>query len=224
MVDKVWAQVDAYLTDLLVGPDPPLEEAIAASTAAELPEIQVSPLQGRFLMLLAKIRGARRILEIGTLGGYSTIWLARALPPGGELVTLEIEPRHARVARENLTRAGLEAKIDLRVGPAADSLAKLVAEGAAPFDLVFVDADKPSNPDYVELALRLTRPGSVLVIDNVVREGEVLAAESESEAILGTRAMHELVANHPRLEATVLQTVGAKGYDGFTLALVKEVS
>ena len=213
-----WAQVDDYLVDRLLPDDPVLSAALADSAAAGLAAINVTPPQGRFLNLLARVLGARRVLEVGTLGGYSTIWLGRALPADGHLLTLEVDPATAEVARGNLARAGLADVAEVRVGRAIDLLPQLAAE--PPYDLVFIDADKPSNPDYLSWALRLTRPGSVIVVDNVVRGGAVADADSEDPAITGTRRMLDLVAAEPRLDATALQTVGAKGYDGFLVALV----
>jgi predicted O-methyltransferase YrrM len=220
MTDDRWAAVDRYVTDLLVPRDAALDAALEANAAAGLPAHDVSPVQGRMLELLARMRGARRILEIGTLGGYSTIWLARALAPGGRLVTLEREPHHADVARANLARAGLADVVDLRVGPALEALPLLAAKGGDPFDLVFVDADKQSAPEYLQWALRLTRPGGLIVADNVVRGGALADAESDDPRVRGVRRMHELLAAEPSVCATTIQTVGAKGYDGFTLALV----
>ncbi|WP_047237010.1 O-methyltransferase [Chromobacterium subtsugae] len=221
MSDKQWNEVDDYFSRSLVQQDAALEAALADSAAAGLPAINVAPNQGKFLHLLARIHGARRILEIGTLGGYSAIWLARALPADGRLVTLEYDPRHAEVAAANLARAGQAAKTEIRQGAALDSLAQLIAEGAAPFDLIFIDADKPNNPHYLELALRLSRPGTVIVGDNVVRQGEVANAGSVDPAVQGTRRFIELLGANPRLSATALQTVGGKGYDGFALAIVE---
>jgi predicted O-methyltransferase YrrM len=217
-VSDVWEHVDAYVIDRLVEPDPVLAAALAASAAAGLPQIQVSAPQGKLLRLLARIAGARRILEIGTLGGYSTIWLARGLAPGGHLDTLEIDPRHAEVARTNLARAGLDGVVEVRVGPALDTLRGLTG----PYDLVFIDADKRGNPDYVRAALRLTRPGGLIVVDNVIRGGRVLDAASADPDVVGTRATFDLLAGEPRLDATALQTVGGKGWDGFAIAVVAE--
>jgi len=214
------AAVDAWIEAKLLEPDPALDAALAANEAGGLPAIDVAPVQGKFLHLLARMTGARRILEIGTLGGYSTIWLARALPPEGRLVTLELEPHHAAVAEANLARAGLATRCEVRVGPAADSLAALRAEGQAPFDLVFIDADKEGNAAYLRAALALSRPGTVIVVDNVVREGGVLDPASDDPRIVGTRALFDAVAAEPRLSATALQTVGAKPWDGFLIALV----
>jgi predicted O-methyltransferase YrrM len=215
-----WAAVDRYVTGLLVPPDPVLDAALAANAAAGLPAIDVSPAQGRLLELLARMRGARRMLEIGTLGGYSTIWLARALPPGGRLVTLELEPRYAEVARANLARAGFEAVVEVRVGDALGTLPALAAERPAPFDLVFIDADKQSAAEHLRWALELTEPGAVIVADNVVRGGALADPDSDDPRVQGMRALHERLAAEPRVAATTIQTVGAKGYDGFTLALV----
>nr|WP_281502930.1 O-methyltransferase [Ancylobacter crimeensis] len=200
--------------------DPLLESALAATEAAGIRAINVAPNQGKLLMLLARMRGARRILEIGTLGGYSTIWLARALPDEGRLVTLELDPRHAEVARANLEAAGVDGKVEIRVGPALESLAALEAEGDEPFDLVFIDADKPNNPNYLASALRLTRAGSVIIADNVVRDGRVIDPATGDANVEGVRAMFEAMAAEARLSATAIQTVGEKGYDGFALALV----
>ncbi|HEX2659682.1 MAG TPA: O-methyltransferase, partial [Polyangia bacterium] len=190
------------------------------SEAAGLPAIQITPTMGKMLHLLARMQGARRILEIGTLGGYSTIWLARALPAGGRLVTLELEARHADVARANLQRAGLGDVVDLRLGRALDTLPRLQAEAGGPFDLVFIDADKQSNPDYFQWALKLARVGSVIVVDNVIRDGAVIDAANREPAVEGVRRLNQMLGTEPRVSATALQTVGAKGYDGFALALV----
>jgi predicted O-methyltransferase YrrM len=217
-----WTAVDDYFNGLLVEEDEALRAAGRGSEAAGLPPHQVAPNQGKLLHLLARLRGARRILEIGTLGGYSTLWLARALPEDGRLVTLEADARHAEVAAANIARAGLEAVVDLRVGRALDTLPELVDDSAGPFDFVFIDADKPSNPEYLDWALRLTRPGSVIVGDNVVRDGAVTDADSDDPRVRGVRRFTELVARHPRLTATAVQTVGEKGYDGFVLALVTD--
>ena len=220
MSQDLWTAVDRYISDLLVPADPALDEALAASAAAGLPPISVSSNEGKLLHLLARIQGARRILEIGTLGGYSTIWLARALPADGRLVTLEADPKHAEVACANLARAGLAGVVDVRVGRALDTLPRLLDEGQGPFDLVFLDADKPSNAEYVRWALRLSRPGTVIVADNVVRGGALVDERSDNSGIRGTRAMFELLAAEPRLSATAVQTVGSKGYDGFAIAVV----
>ena len=219
-VQRTWNEVDQYLTDLLVPPEPALDAALAAIAAANLPAQSVSPLQGKLLHLLARISQARQILEIGTLGGYSAIWLARALQSGGRLITLERKPRHAAIARENIARAGLADVVDVRLGRALDSLALLQMQGLAPFDLIFIDADKVNNPAYLAWALKLSRPGSVIVIDNVVRGGAITDAADAFAGIQGTRRMFELIANTPGLSATALQTVGRKGYDGFAIAVV----
>lgn len=221
MSATLWAEMDDYIVERLLPADPVLEEALAASTAAGLPAISVSAAQGQMLHLFARMIGAKRILEIGTLGGYSAIFLARALPADGKLVTLEFEPRHAEVAAANLARAGLSDKVDLRVGRAIDTLPKLEVEGQGPFDLVFIDADKPSNPDYLHWALRLSRPGTVIICDNVVRSGKVLDAESTDANVIGVRRLFDLAGADPRLSATAVQTVGAKGYDGFALLRVE---
>ena len=217
-----WTAVDAYITERLVRPDPALDAALEASAAAGLPAINVAPNQGKLLSLLVRMQPARTVLEIGTLGGYSTIWMAGALPPGGRLVTLEADPEHARVARENIERAGLGAVVDVRQGPALDTLPKLASEGAGPFDLVFIDADKPGNAEYFAWALRLSRSGSLIVVDNVVRNGTVIDAGSTDPAVTGTRRLYDLLADEPRVTATAIQTVGSKGYDGMVLALVTE--
>ena len=214
--DPAWAAVDDYIVGHLLGEDAVLAGTLAANAAAGLPDIDVSPAQGRMLQLMARMMGARRILEIGTLGGYSTICLARALPGGGRLVTLEIDPHRAAVARANLARAGVADKVELIVGPAIDSLATL--EGS--FDFVFIDADKKSNSAYLREGIRLSRPGTAILVDNVVREGAVLDAGSEDEHLMGTRALFEAIAAEPRLTATAVQTVGTKKWDGFVLALV----
>jgi predicted O-methyltransferase YrrM len=215
-----WTEVDRYLTETLIPADPILEATLAANAAASLPSIDVSPTQGKWLHLLAKIKGATRILEIGTLGGYSTIWLARALPPDGRLITLEFEPRHAAVARENIARAGLSHLVEIRIGAAADSLAKLHTEDPAPFDLIFIDADKPNNPAYLDWALKFSRVSTLIVVDNVIRDGKIADPNDPDPSITGTRTMFQMLAASPRVSATALQTVGSKGYDGFAIALV----
>ena len=220
MDTELWTAVDRYIADHLVPPDPVLEQALSANTAADLPEIHVSPVQGKLLYLMARMQGARRILEIGTLGGYSTIWLARALPRDGRLVTLEVNPKHAQAASANIARAGLAGLVDLRVGPALDSLAQLQKEGAPPFDLVFIDADKPNNAAYVNWALRFSRVGTAIVTDNVVRDGAIVDPANTDPVIEGTRTLFETLSAEPRVEATAIQTVGCKGYDGFALAVV----
>ena len=213
-----WQAVDDYIADKLLGVDDALAATLANNAEQGLPPIDVSATQGKMLFLLAQIAGAKRILEVGTLGGYSTIWLARALPEGGSLVTLELEADHAAVARENLENARLSEKVEIRVGPAADSLAAM--SGEVPFDFVFIDADKQNNARYVEEAIRLGRPGTTIIVDNVVREGGVMEADSEDERIIGTRVLFDMLSDHPRLDATAVQTVGAKTWDGFVLARV----
>lgn len=220
MTEQTWDAVDRYLSDTLVPADPALDQALADSGAAGLPEIAVAPNQGRMLELLARMSGARRILEIGTLGGYSTIWLGRALPADGHLVTLEYDPKHAEVARRNIARAGLAERVEVRVGAALDTLPELVAEGAGPFDLVFIDADKDNYPGYLDWSLKLSRPGTVIVGDNVVRNGAVTDPDSPDARVRGVRAFLDKVSADPRLDATAVQTVGVKGYDGFALAIV----
>jgi predicted O-methyltransferase YrrM len=220
MTQEQWTAVDRYLTDLLVPPDPALEAALQASAAAGLPPIQVSPTQGKLLHLLARLMGARAILEIGTLGGYSTIWLARALPAGGRLVTLEIDPQRAEIARANFARAGLADVVELRLGKALETLPQLAAEGRGPFDLLFIDADRPNNPEYFAWALKLSRRSSLIIVDNVVRKGAVVDAASADPDVQGVRRLNEMLAAEPRVSATAIQTVGGKGYDGFALALV----
>lgn len=224
MSQELWTAVDQYLVESLIPRDPVLDEALRANAAAELPAIDVAPNQGKLLHLLARIQGAKRILEIGTLGGYSTIWLARALPSDGRLVTLEANAKHAEVATANIERAGLASLVEVRLGPGLESLAQLHREGARPFDFIFIDADKPNNPGYLEGALRLSRPGTVIVVDNVVRNGAIINAEEPDPAIQGTRRFFTMFAGDSRLDATALQTVGSKGYDGFTLAVVRSVA
>ncbi|AJF64974.1 O-methyltransferase [Streptomyces vietnamensis] len=220
MTNPQWTAVDQYFTETIAPADEALTAALADSTAAGLPEIAVAPNQGKLLHLLARMQGARNVLEIGTLGGYSTIWLARALPADGRLITLEYSPVHADVARANIARAGLDKIVEVRTGAALDTLPQLEAEGAGPFDLVFIDADKVNNAHYVEWALKLSRPGTVIIVDNVVRNGRVATEHSDDPAITGTREMFDLIAREPRLDATAIQTVGTKGYDGLLLARV----
>jgi predicted O-methyltransferase YrrM len=215
-----WYAVDDHLVELFGLDDDVLRAAVEASVVAGMPQIQVSATLGRFLNLAARAMGARRILEIGTLAGYSSIWLARALPSDGRLVTLELEPRHADVARSNLARAGLDAVAEVRVGPAAESLAALGADKVEPFDMVFIDADKEGYPDYLEWSLRLSRPGTLIVADNVVRGGAIIDADSADSRVQGIRRFNDMLARDPRLDATILQTVGSKGYDGIAYALV----
>ena len=220
MTQELWSAVDSYITDLFAPPDEALDSALRASQAAGLPAINVSPPQGRLLQVLAKAVDARTILEIGTLGGYSTIWLARALPPDGHLITLEAEPKHAEIARANTARAGVADKVDLRLGRALESLPRLAAEGRGPFDLIFIDADKPSYAEYFSWALNLARRGTLIIGDNVIRKGAVINPNAEDPRVPGVRRFNELVAAEPRVVATAIQTVGAKGYDGFTIAVV----
>jgi predicted O-methyltransferase YrrM len=220
MTQKKWTDVDRYITDLLVPRDPALEAALEASTAAGLPSINVASNQGKLLHLLARVGGARRILEIGTLGGYSTIWLARALAPGGRLTSLEFDPKHAQVARANIARAGLADRVEVRIGPALEALPRLQAEGAGPFDLVFIDADKESTPDYFQWALKLSRVGTAIVVDNVVRGGELIDGRKRDAGVQGMRRFFKLVAAEKRVSATAIQTVGSKGHDGFALVVV----
>ncbi|WP_225821059.1 O-methyltransferase [Streptomyces naphthomycinicus] len=217
---QLWDDVDDYFISHLSPDDEALRAALRDSEAAGLPAIAVTAAQGKFLHLLAQVQGARNVLEIGTLGGYSTIWLGRALPEDGRLISLEYNAKHADVAARNIARAGLERVVEVRVGPALESLPKLADENPAPFDLVFIDADKANNAHYVEWALRLTRAGSLIVVDNVVRDGRVADARSTEPDVVGSRAAIEMIATHPRLSGTALQTVGRKGYDGFALARV----
>ena len=224
MTEELWTAVDRYLGDLLAPADHALEVALEASAAAGLPAINVSPAQGKLLHLLVRAIGARNVLEIGTLGGYSTIWLARALPDGGRVLSLEADARHAEVARANIARAGLETRVEVRLGMALDTLPNLAAEGREPFDFVFIDADKPNNTAYFDWALKLSRPGSIIVVDNVVREGDVIDAADDSPTVQGVRRFLERLAAEPRVSATAIQTVGAKGYDGFAIALVMSPS
>jgi predicted O-methyltransferase YrrM len=220
MAEETWSAVDRYIGSALLRDDPSFESALRESAAAGLPPIQVSPAQGKFLQLLAQALGARRILEIGTLGGYSTLWLARALPAGGSVITLEFDPKHASVARGNLAQAGLSGVVEVRIGDARQTLPLLAAEGRGPFDLVFIDADKAGYPEYFEWAMKLSRPGSLIIADNVVRGGAVADEASADPSVLGVRRMNELVAAERRVSATVVQTVGSKGYDGFMIARV----
>ena len=220
MSEEQWSAVDRYITETLVQPDSALDAALEASAAAGLPAIAVAPPQGKLLHLLARLRHARLILEIGTLGGYSTIWLARALPPGGRLVTIEVDEKHAAVAASNVARAGLAAIVDVRVGAALETLPRLGIEGEGPFDLTFIDADKPNIPSYFEWALKLAAPGGLIVVDNVIRDGAIVDAASTDASVRGVRRLNEMLRTDHRVSATTIQTVGAKGYDGFTLALV----
>jgi predicted O-methyltransferase YrrM len=217
--DPAWEAVDRYIVHHLIGDDP--TEALAANHAAGLPDIDVSPAHGKMLHLFARMCGARRILEVGTLGGYSTIWLARALPDDGALVTLEIDPRHAEVARRNLDGDGVGHLVDIRVGPARDTLDAMVTSGEGAFDLVFIDADKANNVAYLNAAIALSRPGTTIVVDNVIREGQILDDSCDDERVAGTRRLFEAVAAEPRLSATAVQTVGVKKWDGFMIAIVQ---
>jgi predicted O-methyltransferase YrrM len=218
MSEILWSDVDDYIIGHLIGEDDALAEVLRNNVANGLPPIDVSVTQGKMLHLLARVANARRILEVGTLGGYSTIWLARALPDNGSLITLELEPHHAAVARENVDKAGIGDLVDIRVGPAVETLAAMNEE--ASFDFIFIDADKPNNVNYVREAIRLARPGATIIVDNVVREGVVLDAHSDDERIVGTRALFEMLSAEPRLDATAIQTVGTKKWDGFVLAVV----
>ena len=220
MSDPRWVANDRYASGLLVRPSPALDAALADADAAGLPPIAVSAPQGKFLKLLAQSIGARRILEVGTLAGYSAIWLAQALPPDGQLITLEVDARHAQVARANIARAGVSGRVAVREGAAIDTLSAMVRAGEGPFDFIFIDADKPSYPHYLPLAVSLARPGTLIMADNIVRKGAVIEPDHSDPRVHGVRAFNELVAQHPRLDATLVQTVGAKGYDGFTLARV----
>lgn len=219
-LDPRWSSVDAYFEQALLPPDATLDATLKANSVAGMPAIDVSPLQGQFLSLLTKAIGARRVLEIGTLGGYSTIWFARSIVPGGSVVTLELDPSRAEVAQSNFSRAGLSERIDIIVGRASESLAQLVKQNVDPFDLIFIDADKPSNPEYLAWALQLSRPGTLIICDNVVREGAVVDVASLDPNVIGVRSFFDLLAREPRVQATAIQTVGIKGYDGFALALV----
>jgi predicted O-methyltransferase YrrM len=217
---ECWTAVDRYVTNLLVPTDSVLENTLRTNANAGLPPIQVAPNQGKFLQLLAKICGARNILEIGTLGGYSTIWLARALPKEGRLVTLESEPQHAKIARQNISRAGLADVVELRLAPALETLRQLIAEDHNPFDFVFIDADKENYPGYLQLALKLSRVGTCIVADNIIRQGAVIDPHHADPRVQGVRRFMELLATEPRVTATAMQTVGGKGYDGFAIAMV----
>ena len=219
MTQDAWTAVDRYITDHLVPADEALDAALASSAANGRPAINVAPNQGKLLHVLARSIGAKRILEVGTLGGYSTIWLARTLASGGQLITLEYEPKHADVARANIERAGLSHVVEIRLGKAIDTLPKIAAEGGAPFDFVFIDADKPGNADYFAWALKMTRVGGLIIVDNVVRKGAVLDADGDANA-QGARRLFEAMANEPRVSSTAVQTVGSKGYDGFAIAVV----
>ena len=220
MTQQLWTSVDDYITDLFVPFDPLMKEALTASEAAGLPSISVAPNEGKLLMLFAQICGARRILELGTLGGYSTIWLARGMAPGGSLITLEASGKHAEVARSNIARAGLAEGVEVRVGPALDTLPQLAAEGRGPFDLIFIDADKENYSGYFSWALKLARLGTVIIADNVIRDGEILDPASSDSRVQGIRRFNQLLANESCVRATVIQTVGKKGHDGMAIAIV----
>jgi predicted O-methyltransferase YrrM len=220
MSQDLWGRVDDYIAERLVAEDAVLQATLSANEAAGLPAIDVSAAQGKFLNLMVSITGARRVLEVGTLGGYSTIWMARALPADGQLVTLEFSPHHAEVAQSNIIRAGLDHIVSVHVGAAAETLPRLAEAGAGPFDLVFIDADKPNNVTYLEWAVRLARRGAVIILDNVIRDGQVLEPGNTDPRVVGTRAAFDWIASHPRLRASALQTVGAKGWDGFAIMVV----
>jgi predicted O-methyltransferase YrrM len=220
MPQEQWTAVDHYINGTLLPADEALDAALEANAAAGLPAIDVAPNQGKFLQLLAQLCGARRILEVGTLGGYSTICLARALPAGGKLITLEVDPKHAAVATSNISRAGLAQKVEVRCGPALESLARLAEEPSVPFDMIFIDADKPNNPNYLDWALKLSHVGTLIVLDNVIREGGVTDPASQDANVQGVQRAFEKIAADPRLSATALQTVGSKGWDGFAMMLV----
>lgn len=217
---ELWRSVDRYLVDQLITPDPIFDKVLASNAAAGLPTIDVAPNQGKLLNLLAKVTASRKILEIGTLGGYSTIWLARALGDDGRLITLEANAKHAEVASKNISRAGLDHIVSLRLGAALDTLPLLIEKGEGPFDLIFIDADKPNIPNYLTWALKLSRKGTLIVVDNVVRDGEIIDASSTDASVQGVRRFFEMLKTEPRLQATALQTVGSKGYDGLALAVV----
>jgi predicted O-methyltransferase YrrM len=216
-----WDRVDQYITEQLIPHDSVLEEVLSANRQVELPPFDVSPSQGKFLNLLIQMKGAQRILEIGTLGGYSTIWMARALPADGQIVTLELDPIHAQVAKGNLALAEVEHLVDLRIGDALEQLSQMKHKGVEPFDFIFIDADKPNNPNYLKWALQFSHPGTVIIGDNVIREGEVINEHSEDPRVLGVREFYDLLAEEPRITATAIQTVGSKGYDGFVLGIVR---
>jgi predicted O-methyltransferase YrrM len=224
MTNALWTSVDRYLTDMLVPSDPALDAVLATSAAAGLPEIAVSPPHGKLLHLLARMQGARKILEIGTLAGYSAIWLARALPPDGQLITLEADPRHADIARANIDTAGLSRAVQVRVGAALATLPQLAAEGRGPFDMVFIDADKANTAPYFTWALELSRPGTVVVVDNVVRDGAVADPASTDLSVQGMRRFFQLLRTEPRVDATAIQTVGVKGYDGLAIVRVNDAA
>lgn len=220
MSEELWGRVDDYIVDRLVNEDDALKAALAANAAAALPAMDVSAAQGKFLNLMVRITGAKRVLELGTLGGYSTIWMAKALPANGRLVTLEYDPKHAEVARKNIDCSGIGDKVTIHVGAAVDTLPVVAAQNPEPFDFIFIDADKPSNPIYLDWAIKLGRPGTVIILDNVIRDGKVLDPDNTDPRIIGTRAAYDIIGSHPRLSATALQTVGSKGWDGFAIMVV----
>ena len=220
MSQDLWTRVDDYINSVTIGPDAALEAAAAAAAAAQLPPISVTPAQGKLLHLMARAHGATRILEVGTLAGYSTIWLARAVPPEGRVITLESDARHADIARANIERAGLTGRIELRLGDALDTLPKLAAEKQPPFDFTFIDADRTNLAEYFDWAVKLSHPGSVIIVDNVVRKGSVIDASSDDPNIKGVRRFNDRLTADTRVTATMVQTVSAKGYDGFAMALV----
>jgi predicted O-methyltransferase YrrM len=229
MGQDLWTAVDGYIADHLLPADPVLDAALRASREAGITGGALAPNQGKLLEILARIQGARSVLELGTLGGYSTIWLARALPEGGRLVSLEADPRHAELARANIAHAGLAGVVEVRVGPALETLPVLVHEGSGPFDLIFIDADKRNNPGYLDWSLRLSRPGTLIIADNVVRAGKILDPDGIDPrlgegGVQALRRFYELLAAEPRVNATAIQTVGGKGHDGFVLALVTDVN
>jgi predicted O-methyltransferase YrrM len=220
MNQEQWNAMDEYLTSRLLAPDAALDAALDASAAAGLPSINVAPNQGKLLQLLAKLRGARRILEVGTLGGYSTIWLARALPSDGRLISLEVNPDNAAVARANIERAGLSGIVSIVIGAAAQTLDKFVTDGVEPFDMIFLDADKKSYPEYLRLSLQLSRPGTLIVGDNVIRRGRIADLASTDPDVIGLHEFFRLLATNPQLDSTAVQTVGSKGWDGFSMSIV----
>ncbi|MBE9914433.1 O-methyltransferase [Paenibacillus donghaensis] len=221
-MQQTWEQVDEYITELLCPNDPVLDDVLVANRKADLPEIDVTGSQGKLLQLLVQMSGAKRVLEIGTLGAYSTIWMARGLPADGRIITLELVPLHAEVAKANIKRAGLEEKIEVRTGNALEHLAQMAEEQIQPFDLIFIDADKPNNPKYLEWALRFSRSGTVIIGDNVIRGGEIIDKHSTDPRVQGVRTFYEMIADNPKISATAVQTVGGKGYDGFMIGIVRE--
>jgi len=216
-----WNKVDQYITERLISQDSVLDQVLLTNEQAGLPPFDVSPAQGKLLNLLVQMKGARRILEIGTLGGYSTIWMARALPSDGHIVTLELDPAHAQVAGANFSLAQVDERIELRIGDAQGQLSQMKEEGVEPFDFIFIDADKPNNPNYLQWALHFSHPGTVIIGDNVIREGEIVNKNNKDPRVVGVREFYDLLAEEPRISATAIQTVGSKGYDGFVLGVVK---